>query len=336
MENTFTSSQIEKMLFFKQRKVSLKSLYSAEAEGKIPKASRKMRGKVSVRHWSEKDLPEIGKRFGFLENSRKFSVISFYTAKGGVLKSTLCYNFARTLALNGLKVLVVGLDVQQSITDIFFPQSMPESLDGSNDSPNGLYEVYNEHLSLSDVIKQTSLTGLDVIPENPKLHLFAESLTAKTRREDVFSKTLIPLVKDMGYDVVLFDNSPSWNTLIQNSLACSDVVISPVGCDLLSYRAYETNLMVINKFFEQIEKNNVDFYIVPTLLEKRVSISNKICSFYLSRGSNIVINCPIRRSAKGQEATGKGLSSIEYDPKSDLASDYHDLITSIWQEINVA
>ena len=51
----------------------------------------------------------------------------FFTTKGGVLKTTLAYNFARIAALCGVKTLMIGLDMQCDITNcISSPQEDDE------------------------------------------------------------------------------------------------------------------------------------------------------------------------------------------------------------------
>jgi cellulose biosynthesis protein BcsQ len=41
----------------------------------------------------------------------------------------------------------------------------------------------------------------------------------------------------------------------------------------------------------------------------------------------------IRRAAKGQESLLQGASIIETDPTSNLANDYRDIATEIWEKI---
>ena len=91
---------------------SRQTLLNAEASGAIPTATRIPRGSSSIRVWGLADLPQIGAKYGFLDKNKKKIILSVYTAKGGVLKTTLSYNLARIIALHGMRVLVVGLDSQ--------------------------------------------------------------------------------------------------------------------------------------------------------------------------------------------------------------------------------
>jgi chromosome partitioning protein len=110
MEKGWTTSDVDKLFKISDRVKSPKTLVNAEERGEIPTASRVLRGKIPVRQWALPQLPAIGERFGFLSKPISQKVICIYTPKGGVLKTSLCYNMARMLALNGIKTLIAGQD----------------------------------------------------------------------------------------------------------------------------------------------------------------------------------------------------------------------------------
>ena len=87
---------------------------NAEEEGLIPSASRI--GIQKRRVWSIADLPKIGERYGYLKKPDKSVVCSVFATKGGILKSTISLNLARTAALHGIKTLIIGLDMQCDIS----------------------------------------------------------------------------------------------------------------------------------------------------------------------------------------------------------------------------
>src|SRR5581483_3523224 len=106
MTKKWTPNELIKLYRIEKTKTSL---YRDEASGLIPKAQRIKRGQTEIRVWEHKDLPQIGKSYGFLTQPASTKVVSVYTPKGGVLKSTLALNLARMFALNGIKTLVIGL-----------------------------------------------------------------------------------------------------------------------------------------------------------------------------------------------------------------------------------
>jgi chromosome partitioning protein len=87
MSQHITSSFIKKIFMFEERKKNIQSIYNAEEKKEIPLAKRVARGRVDVRHWEMKDVPLIGKKFGFLSSPKKQQVLCKYIQKGGVLKT---------------------------------------------------------------------------------------------------------------------------------------------------------------------------------------------------------------------------------------------------------
>lgn len=276
------------------------------------------------------EIPSLASKYGFLKKPSSQKVISFYTAKGGVLKTTLAYEFSTILALNGIKVISIGLDLQCSLTDLFFPfQDNPDSIE-SFQRPLGLYQYLYENVSLKDIIKKTELPTLDVIPETPDLNILEKKLRDSKRREYVFSNKVINLLD--SYDVIIFDNSPSWNLLIENSLTCSNNIISPIGCEIGTYQSLQTNLNVLWDFKQEMDIEWDNFFLIPTMLDN-TKLSKQIYDFYKDQFSNYLLPFPIKRSIVGQESILSGVSVLEYDNSSSLSSCYRSLMTNLWKKV---
>ncbi len=327
---TLTSSKIQKLF----KMLSVQTLFNAEERNEIPHAERIARGSTFVRHWTIEQLPEIGKRFGFLKAPVKQVIACIYTQKGGVLKTTISYTIARILALCGIKVLIIGVDIQGSITKTAVPIPEAESLDDLKrirKTWGGLYHLLYDDAELFDVVKKTDLPTLDVIPENAGLRVLDRRLSTESNRERYFKNKLLPLLED--YQVVIFDNGPNWNQLVENTLVCSNVVISPVGCDVGTFDVLETNLDQIWEFQKAIKDIQWDdFIMVPTLLEK-TKLSSQIYGTYTHTYEKYIIPAAIRRAVIGQESAFMRKTAIEHDPKSALAQDYYDVVTAIWARI---
>lgn len=326
----WTPNEVTKLFRITKTKTTL---LRDEANKTIPEAIRVKRGKSSVRAWNKNDLPQIGKIHGFLKPPKKTKMISVYTAKGGVLKTTISYNFARILALNGIKTLVVGLDVQCSVTDLLSTAPEAESIDDIS-FPPGLYEASKPAsdggIPIESVIQETDLNTLHFIPESINLNLLDQKIRDEKRREYFIARLLEP-IKDK-YDVILFDNAPSWNFLIQNSLVAADAVISPVGCDIGTYKSVSQNIGIINNYKKDMDLNWSNFTIIPTLLEKS-KLSAQIEAQYRTMYPELITTQSIRRAIKGQESIFYGASIIETDPSSPIAGDYFDTVSEVWGRI---
>jgi chromosome partitioning protein len=326
----YTINDITKLFRITKTKTSI---YNDEKTGVIPSADRESRGSTSVRAWDIKDLPAIGEKLGFLDKNKSKKVITVYTPKGGVLKTTFCLNLARILALHNMKTLVIGLDVQCSITNnLLDDNNQIESLDEIQEYP-GLFEIsqINSSMKVEDIILGTDLPTLHFIPESSNLNFLEQTIRDSAKREFFISKILQP-IKDY-YDVIIFDNSPNWNFLIQNSLAMATDIISPISCDIETYRSLTKNIEMIDNYKKLMELNWNSFTLIPTKLE-RTKLSTQIEAQYRNTFTNIISNASIRSASIGQESSMVKKSVIEHDSKSSLADDYFYVISDIWKTIN--
>lgn len=329
MSKRWTTSDILKL--YRLEESSKTPLIYAEEKGEIPTAERFARGRIMVREWSNAQLPSIGEKFGFLKKPKSQVVICVYTPKGGVTKTTFSVNLARTLAINGIKTMVCGLDFQQSLSRYLLPEIEIKSVDdiGKNQSL-GLYHFLYERAPLSSVIKPTDLPTLDIIPETSDLNFMAKKMRLDNRREYIIAERLLPPLKD--YDVVIFDCNPGWSDLTENALVAANSIVMPIACETECLEALRSNLEEITDFQKNMKLHWSSFYLIPTLLENN-SISQNIYASYLNMFKESIIPSPIRRSIIAQEARVNKLSILEFDPKSNLAQDYFEVINDLWTKI---
>ena len=312
--------------------ITRQGVHSAEERGDIPKAIRINRGKVSVRNWGIEAIPAIGEQFGFLKKPKKQVIFAVYTCKGGVLKTSISFNLARTLALNGIKTLIVGLEGNQySITGLCLPQQEDEALMELENMPS-LYHYFYEEAPLKDIIKKTELPTLDIIPETAELNSFGRKLLYERNREFLFKTKLIPHLSE--YDVIIFDNGANLNLIAENSLTCADVLISPLGCESLAFKAVKTNFHEIFKFKEALGVEWKDLIVIPTLLAN-TAISQKFYASYVNSYPEYVTKIPIKQfNAISEEAMLMKKSVLEYKQNSELAEEYKLIIQEIWERAN--
>ena len=318
---------------------SKQAIFKDEGLGLIPKAHRIQRGKSQVRVWSNYDLPLIGAKYGFVNTTlKKKKIIVVYTPKGGVLKSSITFNLARILALHNIKILVVGLDVQGTITETLkgkeaYDQSKIDAL--SEPVPDDLYLASIGNVKIDNVIKPTDLQTLFYIPETSNLTLLEQKIRDETKREFYLKSLLEPIVDE--YDVIIFDNSPNWNFLIQNSLTAATDVISPISCEVNTYHSLAQNLQIIERFKEKMSLSWNNLILVPTKVQN-TRLSREIEARYRSTLSEhfnkIVSATSIRMATKAEESNLLKESIIECAPTSSIAEDYRMLVQEIWEKIN--
>ena len=156
-------------------------------------------------------------------------------------------------------------------------------------------------------------------------------MSHEKRREYIFLDKLMPKLSD--YEVVIFDNSPTWNHLVENAIMSSSSIIMPLGCNLLAYNASATNMQNIWDFQLVMKLTDQNLIMFSTALE-RSSLSQQISATYLNRYVDYMIATPIRKSVKWEEALMSKQTIIEYAPGSPSAEEYYHLITEEWSRVN--
>jgi len=316
--------------------VSRNALIRAEESGQIPSPERLETGSVKRRSWTIDDLPTIGEKYGYLKKPERPIVISTFTTKGGVLKTTLALNIARTAALHNIRTCVVGLDLQG---DVSLALGMNSGIEDAADmdeaiqnlrSPKGLFDVQQEELTLDDVVTSTDIPTLSFIPETPELVHLEQHITAMNRREYwLKDKVIEPLKKK--FDLIILDCSPNWNRLVTNALAASDVLISPLECKINNFRNFEAFIKFLNSFKKEMGLNFQTVF-VPTRFSSNRKLSVDIKNWYMSNASGC-IHSTIRESAAGEEAMAQNLSLPEYAPTSLQADEMREVLREVWSRI---
>ena len=152
----YQSSQLVKMF---RLDIKPPAILKAEASGRIPIAKRRDRGQVKTRYWTVEDLPQIGAAFGKFSRPNETEVIASYVPKGGTGKTAWSFNFGRILALHGIRVLVVGLDFQCSVSKSFGINY------NSSELPLSLYDVMVNSVAVDEIITKSDIPNLHFIPE---------------------------------------------------------------------------------------------------------------------------------------------------------------------------
>jgi chromosome partitioning protein len=241
---------------------------------------------------------------------RRFAVVNY---KGGTGKTTTVVNLAFALNLKGKKVLIIDTDPQGSAGHCF------------GISPKKtLYDILINGEDVAQCI-QTIRQGLDIIPSSEHVYPAELKMGQMEERELVFRKKLSTL---KGYDFVFLDCAPSMNLLNQNALLYADEVLLPVSMEYLSLIGVKQllkNITIINRIFNKRIKIT---RVIPTFFDKRNKKSKDILDS-LKRVFPGMISSPVRTCISLSEAPSKKMSIFEYDPNSNAAEDYYNIMEEV-------
>lgn len=152
-------------------------------------------------------------------------VITSLNQKGGCGKSSCTYHLAGAFAGKGLRVLLADMDPQSSISQGFWGPNDTRALD-PEETVAALFPGNRPHPS--QVIKQTGIPGVDIIPGSRAATRFntPEPWTAPEESQTCL-RDLLAEVAD-SYDVVLADCPPNLHLCSWVAMVASDHIIIPV------------------------------------------------------------------------------------------------------------
>ena len=312
------------------------ALIKAENSKIVPSAKRTGERGEGRRLWGIEDLPKIGERYGFMRKASSSVVVSVFTTKGGVLKSTVALNLGRLAALHNINTCIVGLDMQCDITNALGYQIDLENIDNLEEalaklgSVYGLADLMDKKVTIDQIITRTEIPTLSLIPETPDLVSLEREISGKNMRDFWLRDNVIEPLKKR-YDLIIIDCSPNWNLLNSNALIACDVLLSPLECKINNFRNYQAFKTYLDNFRKETRKD-LEHIFIPTKYTSTRKLSAEIRSWYLSNVPGC-ISCGIRESAPGEEAMASHVSLPEYSPNSLVADEMRETIFEVWNRI---
>jgi len=162
-------------------------------------------------------------------------IISIAVPKGGVGKTTTAVNLSASLAIEGEKTLIIDFDSTGSST-ICLGFDKKEKTDN-------IFDVFNFKRAIGEVIFNTELTNLDLIPS--KILPTDETRLHKITNNFQLFDHILNQEQFEIYDYIIIDCPPYLQGLTTIALISSDSVILPV-------KAGRFSLTSINKMIEYI------------------------------------------------------------------------------------
>ena len=221
-------------------------------------------------------------------------IISVTNQKGGVGKTTTAINVSAGLALKGKRVLLLDLD----------PQGNATSGLGIDKNNKGIYDVMINGDSIFDVVMDTNIEKLKLIPSNIDLSGATVEMVALKDREKLLKDALDKLKDD--YDYVIIDCPPSLDLLTVNAFTASDKVLVPIQCE---YYALEGlgQLMNTVKLIKKRLNPALDIDgVVCTMYDSRTNLSQQVVDEVKKYFTKKVYRTHIPRNVRLAEAPSFG------------------------------
>jgi len=243
-------------------------------------------------------------------------IIAMCNQKGGVGKTTSTINLAAALAEYGRRVLIVDFDPQGAAS--VGVGINPHELDKT------IYNLLMERsVKVEDVLRHTSVPGLDLLPANIDLSAAEVQLVSEVARESILARVLRSITD--SYDVVLIDCQPSLGLLTVNALTAAHGVVVPLECEFFALRGVAMLVETIEKVRDRLNPRLELDGILATKFDPRTLHSREVVARVEEAFGSRLLHTVISRTVKFPDASVVAESILAYAPTSAGAAAYRQL-----------
>lgn len=237
-------------------------------------------------------------------------VLAIISTKGGVGKTTIAANLGAVLADAGIRVLLIDLDSQPTLSSYFALESR---------APGGTYEFIAQYqCDPRQVVSQTEIAGLDLIRSNDPTNQLA-TLLLHTPDGRVRLRNLLPRLAS-GYDLVLIDTQGARSVLLEMAVLASDRALSPVLLEMLAAREVLGGTLRVLADLQPLQQMGLRTPPLALVLNRTESVSNdaRLITAGLRRSSTpplLLLNTSIPGLVAYRQAATLGLPAHRFESR---------------------
>lgn len=246
--------------------------------------------------------------------------------KGGCGKTTTALSLSSGLAYEGKRVLLIDLDPQGNSS---------LGLGIRTDKRLTIAELLcQEECEFKDVVQDTYIEGLHILPSDASLAIADIKLAQIQAKEFALRSKLT----DIKYDYVIIDTSPTFGTLLTNSLLVAENIIIPIALDYFNLAGMQNFMDTINRTNKKVgqlvgHKSDI-LGVLFTFFKMTTNHSKRIYDAINQLFREKIFNIKIPENVKLKESQEAAKAIYDFDPNCSSAIAYKNFTKEVIERLS--